>query len=181
MALIHCHECGKEISDSAEHCPHCGCKTSHGKGVTQVKVDIIIWAVLAVAGLAGIYFFLTSLFVMRGIPFEDWTYYWSRWEEYRAAQMKLFIGSGLMIGSVVGILRLKNQIDRRGNSTAGSQPKDPVSAAPVSAFIPEDKRKHGTCAKCGAEGLVAECKLPSQFGALDLCPKCISRYNGQIR
>ena len=24
MALIPCHECGKEISDQAEACPHCG-------------------------------------------------------------------------------------------------------------------------------------------------------------
>ena len=24
MALIACHECGKEISDQAEACPHCG-------------------------------------------------------------------------------------------------------------------------------------------------------------
>jgi len=24
MALIHCYECGKEISDSATSCPHCG-------------------------------------------------------------------------------------------------------------------------------------------------------------
>lgn len=27
MALINCHECGKEISDKAEACPHCGCPT----------------------------------------------------------------------------------------------------------------------------------------------------------
>ena len=25
MALIKCPECGKEISDKAEFCPHCGC------------------------------------------------------------------------------------------------------------------------------------------------------------
>ena len=24
MALINCKECGKELSDSAEFCPHCG-------------------------------------------------------------------------------------------------------------------------------------------------------------
>lgn len=25
MSLIICKECGKEISDQAESCPHCGC------------------------------------------------------------------------------------------------------------------------------------------------------------
>ena len=24
MAMIKCHECGREISDSADRCPHCG-------------------------------------------------------------------------------------------------------------------------------------------------------------
>jgi hypothetical protein len=27
MALINCNECGKEISNKAEACPHCGCPT----------------------------------------------------------------------------------------------------------------------------------------------------------
>jgi len=31
MALIKCKECGKEISGTAESCPHCGYKTQHGK------------------------------------------------------------------------------------------------------------------------------------------------------
>ena len=25
MALVHCPECGKEVSDAARTCPHCGC------------------------------------------------------------------------------------------------------------------------------------------------------------
>jgi uncharacterized membrane protein YvbJ len=25
MAMIYCNECGKEISDKADKCPHCGC------------------------------------------------------------------------------------------------------------------------------------------------------------
>lgn len=28
MALIKCHECGKEISDLAKTCPHCGAPTN---------------------------------------------------------------------------------------------------------------------------------------------------------
>ena len=29
MALIKCEECGKEISDRADACPHCGCPITH--------------------------------------------------------------------------------------------------------------------------------------------------------
>lgn len=32
MALINCKECGKELSDSAEFCPHCGFKYDHSDG-----------------------------------------------------------------------------------------------------------------------------------------------------
>ena len=30
MALTHCHECGGQISNHAEACPHCGCPVIHG-------------------------------------------------------------------------------------------------------------------------------------------------------
>lgn len=29
MSLIPCKECGKDVSDLAESCPHCGCPVSH--------------------------------------------------------------------------------------------------------------------------------------------------------
>lgn len=32
MSLIKCHECGKEISDEAKTCPHCGVKPKTGMG-----------------------------------------------------------------------------------------------------------------------------------------------------
>ena len=35
MALISCAECGKQISDQATHCIHCGCPITHG-GVLSV-------------------------------------------------------------------------------------------------------------------------------------------------
>ena len=31
MAMIYCNECGKEISDKADKCPHCGCPVNFGK------------------------------------------------------------------------------------------------------------------------------------------------------
>ena len=37
MALIKCKECGKEISDKADHCPHCGYKNPVEQQITEVR------------------------------------------------------------------------------------------------------------------------------------------------
>ena len=39
MALINCKECGKELSDSAEFCPHCGYKEKHEEQQTIVNLE----------------------------------------------------------------------------------------------------------------------------------------------
>ena len=57
MALIHCSECGKEISDSAEFCPNCGCKTDLGKKAQAKK------------GLVGNCFFILFFMVIGAILF----------------------------------------------------------------------------------------------------------------
>lgn len=40
MALIKCMECGKEISDKAATCPHCGCPISEMNTVGVVKIKL---------------------------------------------------------------------------------------------------------------------------------------------
>ncbi len=40
MALIKCIECGKEISDKAEACPHCGCPTKFSEDKTMEQYEI---------------------------------------------------------------------------------------------------------------------------------------------
>jgi len=47
MALIICHECGKEVSNEAKNCPHCGAKVKKSASLTK---KIIV-------GLIGIIFF----------------------------------------------------------------------------------------------------------------------------
>lgn len=76
MALIKCAECGKEISDSAERCPNCGCTTKAGKnrgeekgiaisgliqagimviGIIQLlKGNLILGVILAIPGFVGL-------------------------------------------------------------------------------------------------------------------------------
>ena len=41
MALIRCPECGKEISDSAQVCPNCGCKTELGNQNEIMKTSLL--------------------------------------------------------------------------------------------------------------------------------------------
>lgn len=55
MALISCHECGKEISNSAEKCPHCGAPPK--KGTSIVKI-----AFLSIAMFTMLSMLLSSIF-----------------------------------------------------------------------------------------------------------------------
>ena len=45
MALIKCKECGKEISDTAERCPNCGCVTKHGQEQKEGKNFLVLYAI----------------------------------------------------------------------------------------------------------------------------------------
>ena len=55
MALLKCKECGKEISDTAKTCPHCGAKLSKGVGCLGIALTII-----------GILFCLSLLLIVIG-------------------------------------------------------------------------------------------------------------------
>lgn len=43
MAMIKCHECGKEISDKASSCPNCGCPLSEmiTSGIVKIKIGVL--------------------------------------------------------------------------------------------------------------------------------------------
>lgn len=49
MALVKCKECGKEISDTAERCPSCGCVTNHGQEQKEAKSFLVLYALDFVA------------------------------------------------------------------------------------------------------------------------------------
>lgn len=63
MALIKCNECGKEISDKAKVCPHCGYEMQ--KKNKQVKnkfsIGIKIWLILCVVACFSYYFLVNYL------------------------------------------------------------------------------------------------------------------------
>ena len=64
MAIVNCKECGKEISDMAQTCPHCGVvlkKDTYTKEIlTAKKVAIFLITILI---LVVIYFFITGYWI----------------------------------------------------------------------------------------------------------------------
>ena len=51
MDLIRCPECGKEISDSAQVCPNCGCKTELGNRNDIIKTSLLADLSFTVLGI----------------------------------------------------------------------------------------------------------------------------------
>ena len=47
MAMIKCHECGKEISDEADKCPHCGAPPKKGVSAGSIVI-LVLLGILAV-------------------------------------------------------------------------------------------------------------------------------------
>lgn len=61
MSLIKCKECGREISGTAENCPHCGYRTAHGRIVTEAKTVLVVFVLSVVAIVFGLLLFFTNL------------------------------------------------------------------------------------------------------------------------
>ncbi len=59
MALINCPECGKEISDTARACPHCG--------YTENAIEIPIWEKYTLSVEEAALYFRIGVKKLRGI------------------------------------------------------------------------------------------------------------------
>ena len=60
MALIICTECGKEMSDKAKSCPHCGCpikKTCSESTKKNIKISLIVISIITVISIVIISFY----------------------------------------------------------------------------------------------------------------------------
>ena len=60
MALIRCPECGKEISDSAQVCPNCGCKTELGNQNEIMKTSLLADIGFTVLGIICAYYTVST-------------------------------------------------------------------------------------------------------------------------
>lgn len=75
MSLIECQECGKEISDKAESCPHCGAPPEVYRGLTRKKWHEKTSVTLAVAAVAivtalGFIHVITGVVSPYNLPFD---------------------------------------------------------------------------------------------------------------
>lgn len=92
MALIACSECGKEISDQASTCPHCGCprlatRVARGSGGSRLSSG---YAFRALVGLAVAFVLAVAL-----NPSE---------ERHKEVIKRAFAADGPLIGAIAGQL-----------------------------------------------------------------------------
>lgn len=119
MALIKCSECGKEISDSAQICPHCGCKTSHGQTVTKARTSSLIkYAFSAGALIIGIILLCSGLSFINEYTSSYWgEYLWEEgyWTDDSDAVMaivKIAIGIVMILSSAVDFILILGKASR---------------------------------------------------------------------
>lgn len=112
MALIKCTECGKEISDSAVSCPHCGCRTSRGQTAMQAKGLMSQYVVAFVFLLLGVILLWSGSAFINDYTSSYWGEYlwksgdWTEDSEAVMAVIKIVIGTALIIGFVIDMIVL---------------------------------------------------------------------------
>lgn len=180
MALINCTECGKEISDSAERCPHCGCKTPHGKTRSDAKVQLAVLIINVLMIVIGAILFLPHISTFLS-NFSD-KYFWQGMEyseEVRTIVFRTIFGLGLFIGGTCGVVSLNKQL-KKEQVTMITEPS-PEETILIIDSIPASKQQYGTCQKCGADASLAVCRVRDLPYDYKLCLSCINKYGARIK
>ena len=177
MALIRCKECGKEISGTAESCPHCGYKTAHGQKIAQNKVlgvQLLLHVACIAIGFILVVCNASTFFEL----YDNWEYVNKYWYEISFVKYlsnkeemdifwKMLIGSIMLLGgiidAVVVYLKLSNntQISQQygsevmqvrsddWNCTCGGD-KNSSEGTIAESAVPERWR----CVECGMENML---------------------------
>ncbi len=96
MALIHCNTCGKEISDTAAVCPHCGQKTRYGKTLEDQKNNSFSFYIAAAFLIIGVILFFPSVSVL--LSEGDSWYFWNWNTDYaNSIVTKTGFGVGFLV------------------------------------------------------------------------------------
>lgn len=150
MALINCRECGKEISDSAKQCPHCGCSTKFGNEVAQAKGLLIAMVVACIASLIGASLFFFNLEpLFEGLDDYNGLGRWlSRDDEAWGIFMRVCIGLGMLVGSVITFMKINTASTWQARRTTIQNPTTRIPDE-LLADMKEDasfsvKREQGT-------------------------------------
>lgn len=115
MALIHCSECGMEISSSAECCPHCGHKTEFAAKTAQKK-DKALATYIALAAVAlGLILLIPNMFTLAD-NYNDW-YFWN-WYTERSDAVVRSIGWGVgLTGGGLGVLLGLKRLEKKSQTS----------------------------------------------------------------
>lgn len=157
MALIKCKECGKEISETAENCPHCGYRTAHGRSVSEAKGYLIQWGIAIAVILVGLAMFVSNLgeFMDLSDYFDYYEYFSS---EDKSVVWKFVIGTILLIFGICdmfGILYQINQMRLAGNNAYLRNGSLSFSAKNVAGWecsrcYSMNTSGSSSCTRCGA-------------------------------
>ena len=185
MALIKCAECGKEISDSAEVCPNCGCKTSRGETVSQAKGLAVNYVIVAALIIIGLILFFPAMSELGDVSSYLWNSgYWVHYEEIVGALFRFAIGIGMFLGGVIDMLRIakkaKNLNNPKENDASNVVPAEMIFETEL-GDIPAEKWIHGRCQMCNSQGRVAVCRIPNLQFDYELCPNCIKKYHASAK
>lgn len=126
MALIKCKECGKEISGTAESCPHCGYRTAHGRSITEAKVLLVQWIIFAILIVVGFVLVFGNFKPLVEL-YDEWDNSWYQasgtgflkflsYKEEEGRLYKFIFGVAFLIGGIIDMFRLKN----KANSIQGN-------------------------------------------------------------
>lgn len=171
MALIQCKECGREISASAESCPHCGFKTKQGEVESKSKSLRLKQWIHTILFLVGLVLFVTNIGTVVD-RYEEWEFadgvirdIWGvtkvTYMEYLDAydQAGVFwatiIGAILTVCCAVGALKNRGRLKRNVIETANERI---LYGSDTQGSGQDDVR--WTCASCGQVNLrrVAYCQ-----------------------
>ena len=207
MALIKCSECGREISDTAKICPHCGYKTAYAQKNEQAKtimhMSLIVNLICISLYIIGAILFFSGISKLDDYGYSFFSDNWAN--SYRdsvvEAGRKGIIGIVLLvIGFCVSIIYAKiiRRLRLNSNNDATSSPVDkkteidpeglsssPENATPYTAVdefitistIPENKQCRGILGKCDMCDTCGPTALCSIPDSNDMYELCLDCIN----
>ncbi len=111
MALMKCKECGKEISTTAEICPHCGYRTDHGRSVTEAKGLLVAGGIFLVMIIVGALLILLNNEMFFYLIDVEYLEHYSYWEDETKTSFWLFVS-----GLVMFVIGAFNMIKLKGKA-----------------------------------------------------------------
>lgn len=130
MALIKCTECGKEISDSAVSCPHCGCKTAQARKNEEAKIfrntTLTVNIICIALDIIGAFLFIPGISKLHDYGYNLFLDNWA--DSYRStvveAGRRSVTGLVLIIIGFVGAILFKKFFVDRVNANSKFSPRD---------------------------------------------------------